>query len=208
MDLFEAIEKRASVRDLKPVDIPYDDLRRILDAGRRAPSGYNRQPFEFIVIREPESLRKLAECQACIGDVNTAIAVVADPEASKYWLEDLSAATENMAQPAHRSPRGHRPGLCQRVDRGAHPPPGAGAEGDAGRPRQSAPDGGAPDRPARRPGRAERKASPRTRRLPRALRQAELAPRARVPRDGGSIALAPKTGAPVAPRHSERSEAE
>lgn len=96
MDLFEAIEKRASVRDLKPVDIPYDDLQRILDAGRRAPSGYNRQPFEFIVIREPESLRKLAECQACIGDVNTAIAVVADPEASQYWLEDLSAATENM----------------------------------------------------------------------------------------------------------------
>jgi nitroreductase len=96
MDLFEAIEKRASVRDLRPADIPDADLNRILDAGRRAPSGYNRQPFEFIVIRDSASLRKLAESQACIGDVNTAIAVVASPEASKFWLEDLSAATENM----------------------------------------------------------------------------------------------------------------
>jgi len=96
MDLFEAIEKRASVRDLRPADIPDADLNRILDAGRRAPSGYNRQPFEFVIIRDPDALRKLAESQACIGDVNTAIAVVASPETSKYWLEDLSAATENM----------------------------------------------------------------------------------------------------------------
>jgi len=96
MDLFEAIEKRASVRNLQRVDLTDADLNRILDAGRRAPSGYNRQPFELIVIREPGSLAKLAESQACIGDVNTAIAVVADPDMSKYWLEDLSAATENM----------------------------------------------------------------------------------------------------------------
>jgi len=96
MDLFEAIEKRASVRELEPADIPDADLNRILDAGRRAPSGYNRQPFEFIVIRDPKSLRKLAQSQACIADVNTAIAVVSSPEVSKYWLEDLSAATENM----------------------------------------------------------------------------------------------------------------
>ena len=96
MDVFEVIEKRASVRELKPAHIPDTDLNRILDAGRRAPSGYNRQPFEFIVIRDPDSLRVFAECQACIADVNTAIAVVADPETSKFWLEDLSAATENM----------------------------------------------------------------------------------------------------------------
>jgi nitroreductase len=96
MDLFEAIEKRASVRNLQPADIADADLNRILDAGRRAPSGYNRQPFEFIVIRDPQSLHQFALSQACIGDVNTAIAVVADPEASKYWLEDLSAANENM----------------------------------------------------------------------------------------------------------------
>jgi nitroreductase len=56
----------------------------------------NRQPYEFIVVRETQSLRKLAEAQACIGDVSVAIAVVADPEMAKWWLEDISAATENM----------------------------------------------------------------------------------------------------------------
>lgn len=96
MELLEAIAKRASVRELQAAEIPDADLERILDAGRRAPSGYNRQPFELIVIRDPQSLHEFARCQACLADVNTAIAVVADPQASPYWLEDLSAATENM----------------------------------------------------------------------------------------------------------------
>ena len=39
MDLFEAIEKRASVRGLKAVEIPEADLEKIIDAGRRAPRG-------------------------------------------------------------------------------------------------------------------------------------------------------------------------
>lgn len=96
MDLFDAIARRASVRQLEAVDVPEEDLVRILDAGRRAPSGMNRQPFEFIVIRQPETLQALASAQSCIGDVSCAIAVVADPERSRFWLEDIAAATENM----------------------------------------------------------------------------------------------------------------
>ena len=56
MDLFEAIERRTSVRQLRPGDIPDGDLERILDAGRRAPSGMNLQPYELIVIRDRDSL--------------------------------------------------------------------------------------------------------------------------------------------------------
>jgi len=96
MDLFDAIAQRASVRQLEAVDVPDQDLERILDAGRRAPSGMNRQPFEFIVIRDAETLQALASAQGCIGDVSCAIAVVADPERSRFWLEDIAAATENM----------------------------------------------------------------------------------------------------------------
>ena len=86
MDLFDAIAQRACVRNLEAVEIPEEDLLKILDAGRRAPSGCNRQPFEFIVIRRPETISALAAAQGCIGDVACAIALVAD----------LSAATENM----------------------------------------------------------------------------------------------------------------
>jgi nitroreductase len=96
MDLFEAIEKRASVRSLQPVDVPDADLERILDAGRRAPSGRNVQPFDFIVIKDPGTIEKLASAQRCVGEVSLLIAIVADPEASTYWLEDISAAAENM----------------------------------------------------------------------------------------------------------------
>jgi nitroreductase len=96
MDLFEAIEKRASVRDLKPVDVPEADLERILDAGRRAPSGRNRQPLDFIVIRDPDTIKKLAKAQACLADVSTVICIAADPGKSEFWLEDVAAATENM----------------------------------------------------------------------------------------------------------------
>ena len=45
MDLFEAIEKRASVRAFTPTEVPEEHLLKIVDAGRRAPSGGNRQPL-------------------------------------------------------------------------------------------------------------------------------------------------------------------
>ena len=96
MDLFEAIKKRASVRSLAPADIPDADLETILDAGRRAASGMNVQPFSFILVKDRETINKLGEVQGFVRDASALIAIVADPEASKYWLEDISAATENM----------------------------------------------------------------------------------------------------------------
>jgi len=96
MELFDAIRSRASVRSFEKVDVPEADLERILDAGRRAPSGRNRQPIEFIVTRDPGALAKLAESQACIAGASVAIAIAGDPERSEFWLEDVSAATENM----------------------------------------------------------------------------------------------------------------
>ena len=96
MDLFEAVRRRASVRHLKALDVPDADLEQILDAGRRAPSGRNRQPLEFIVVRDPETIRQLAGAQSCVGDVSLVVLIVGKPQESEYWLEDVSAATENM----------------------------------------------------------------------------------------------------------------
>ncbi|MHC4592157.1 MAG: nitroreductase family protein [Planctomycetota bacterium] len=96
MDLFEAIEKRASVRAFEECKIPEDDLMRILDAGRRAPSGNNQQPREFILVTDPDILARLGEIQGCIAEASAAIAVVMDEEASQWWKEDAAAAIENM----------------------------------------------------------------------------------------------------------------
>ncbi len=96
MDLFEAIEKRASVRSFSPCNISDNQLRQIVDAGRRAPSGCNRQPCEFIVVKDPDEVEALGQVQSCISEASAAIAVVADEEVSEYWKEDASAAIENM----------------------------------------------------------------------------------------------------------------
>jgi len=96
MDIFEAIKKRKSVRSLIKVKIPIDDLEKIVDAGRLAPSGMNRQPFEFIIITDAEIISKLSIAQSFIEEASAAIALVADENDSKYWLEDISACAENM----------------------------------------------------------------------------------------------------------------
>jgi nitroreductase len=96
MDLFEAIEKRASVRAFVPVEVPEEHLLKIADAGRRAPSGGNRQPLQFILVQKPETLKALAKVQACFGTASAAIGIVADPAVSRWWLEDAAAAAENM----------------------------------------------------------------------------------------------------------------
>ena len=96
MDLFEAIEKRASVRAYDAAVVPDEDLLRIADAGRRAPSGGNRQPLQFIAITKAETLKALERVQVAFATASAAIGIVADPQTSRWWLEDASAAAENM----------------------------------------------------------------------------------------------------------------
>lgn len=96
MDVLEAIRTRRSVKALEPADIPREHLRTIVDAGRLAPSGRNTQPWEFIVITDPGTIARLAEVQALVGQASAVVAIVADEQGSRYWLEDASAAAENM----------------------------------------------------------------------------------------------------------------
>jgi len=60
MDFYEVIRTRRSVRSYKTDPIPDDVLRRILDAARISPSGSNRQPWKFIIVRDEKIKRKLA----------------------------------------------------------------------------------------------------------------------------------------------------
>jgi len=64
MDVYEAIATRRSVRRYKAEAVPPEVLARILDAGRRAPSGHNRQPWRFVVVQEEARRRALAAAAA------------------------------------------------------------------------------------------------------------------------------------------------
>ena len=59
MDFSEAIHTRRSVREFKGDTIPEDVLTRVLDAARIAPSGSNRQPWRFILIKDEMLRRKM-----------------------------------------------------------------------------------------------------------------------------------------------------
>jgi nitroreductase len=96
MDLFEVIEKRASVRAFLPVRVAEKDLLKIAEAGRRAPSGRNRQPCQFILITDHALIERLGAVQACIGQASAAIAVLVDDQITEFWKEDAAAAIENM----------------------------------------------------------------------------------------------------------------
>ncbi len=53
------VKKRRSVRRFKPDAIPDEQIEKIIDVARWAPSGFNMQPWEFLVIRKPEIKEKI-----------------------------------------------------------------------------------------------------------------------------------------------------
>ena len=59
--LFEAIETMRAIRSFKPDAVPDELLRKVLAAAGQAPSGGNRQPWRFVVIRSAASKEKLRE---------------------------------------------------------------------------------------------------------------------------------------------------
>ena len=95
MDALEAIRKRRSVREYTGDEIPREDLEKIVDAGRFAPTGWNKQPWDFIVITDVEMIQKLKIVAQWMDKAGAIIAVVLD-SSSRWWLEDGSAAIENM----------------------------------------------------------------------------------------------------------------
>jgi len=100
MDLFETVEKRRSIRKFRPNPIPDKDLKKILEAGRLAPSGGNRQPWSFVVVRKPETKKKLAavaNLQRFIADADTVLIALGDPAVSKsLYKQDPMIAIEHM----------------------------------------------------------------------------------------------------------------
>jgi nitroreductase len=95
MDALEAIRRRRSVREYTGDPIPREDLETIVDAGRLAATGNNKQPWDFVVVTEREMIEKLKVAARWMEKAGAIIAVVMD-KSSRWWLEDGSAAVENM----------------------------------------------------------------------------------------------------------------
>jgi nitroreductase len=100
METWEAIRSRRNVRQFEDRPLPPEDLDQILEAGRRAPSSRNWQPWDFVVVTDRDQLGELAKVwQGAFHVAQSAatIALVAPVVASddeRAWLNyDLGQAT-------------------------------------------------------------------------------------------------------------------
>ena len=110
LDVFEAIEKRHSVRNYDATrDVAPELVEELLRCACLAPTAGNVQPWRFYVVRDPgvkQALARAALGQACVAEAPLAIVVCADLEAHAasygkrgvelYSIQDTAAAVENM----------------------------------------------------------------------------------------------------------------
>jgi nitroreductase len=97
METLKALETRRSIREFTPQPISEDDIKKVINAARLAPSANNIQPWEFIIVTSKETRQRIAaitDYGKFIADAPVCIACFC--KETKYYLEDGSAATENI----------------------------------------------------------------------------------------------------------------
>jgi len=102
-DTLDIIFKRRSIRKYTDQPVEAEKLDQLLQAGMAAPSAMNCKPWEFVVVTDPEKLAQFRK-RLIFGDRNAPAAIVvcgnprlsANPAARLFWVQDCSAATENI----------------------------------------------------------------------------------------------------------------
>jgi len=104
MEVFKIISERRSIRKYKKDPIPDETLERILEAGRLAPSAANRQPWYFIVVKDENVKSRLVDAcrgQKFVGEAGAVIAVLGDPNISRWYKQDPFIAASFMTLEAY-----------------------------------------------------------------------------------------------------------
>ena len=102
MEVLEAIRTRRSIRSFRSDPIPDEDMVKILEAARLAPSAGNKQPWTFIYVRGPGVMRMLRNCSpGFYGDAAAAVVIGIDKSDERRGILDACFAAENMLLAAH-----------------------------------------------------------------------------------------------------------
>ena len=100
MEVFAAVQSRRSVRGYAHAEVPKEKIEKILEAGRRAPSAMNAQPWHFIVVTDLENRRLISKSGRYAGFLKESPVVIVgcgDSEASpKWYVVDVSIALQSM----------------------------------------------------------------------------------------------------------------
>lgn len=104
-DIFQVIMNRRSVRKYKDTPVEDEKIQKCLDAARWAPSASNRQPWHFIIIKNEETRKILANLHPYgrfMKESPVVIVVLGDPRRHPtYYLMDSCIATQNFLLTAH-----------------------------------------------------------------------------------------------------------
>jgi len=100
MNLTDILRHRRSIRKYTGEPIPEDKLEKILQAGLLSPSSRGICPWELIVVKERETLCRMAACRDGAASMLTgayaAVAVVANAALCDVWVEDCAIVMSNM----------------------------------------------------------------------------------------------------------------
>jgi nitroreductase len=96
-DVFDTIRTLLAVRSYQSKPVPDALIRQIVEAGRLTGSGMNGQPWHFIVVRDPETLRRLGDL-ASSGryTAQAPLAIVVATDKSRFAVSDASRAIQSM----------------------------------------------------------------------------------------------------------------
>lgn len=107
MDAIECIQTRRSIRRYKRNAVSGAVLKQLLESAMCAPSAGNEQPWHFIVLKDPEVLKRIASFHpfaTMASSAPVAILVCGDPRLEKhkgFWVQDCAAATQTLLLAAH-----------------------------------------------------------------------------------------------------------
>jgi nitroreductase len=110
MNTFDAIAQRRSIRRFKPDPLPDDVLQSIIGAGIQAPSGKNKQPWRFVIVKEDQRPEMVRILRAGIAEAK---AEGADPGSSEYTARIMEHAPVTVFV---FNPDGLSPWLAHSID--------------------------------------------------------------------------------------------
>ena len=100
MNLLEIMKHRRSVRKYTGEKIDEDKLKQIMAAALMAPSGRAKRPWEFVVVRDKETLTKLSKAREhgaeMLAGADCAVVVFGDEAVTDMWTEDCCNAMAHM----------------------------------------------------------------------------------------------------------------
>jgi nitroreductase len=95
--MIELLRKRRSIRKFENRPVEKEKVDQLVEAALRAPSSRGFNPWRFVVVTDPETLRGLSTAKphgaSFVKNAPLAIVVCADPSVSDVWVEDASIAS-------------------------------------------------------------------------------------------------------------------